>query len=151
MFEKEDSWTFMLDWLNILRMLGLEAIDQILEEKKEKAIKRITKEYTNEVLLELEPTELDQLIANELSELMKKELYQKKKELERRQNKFKDKKVIPLKRGGIIRIDPSDLKDFDGDIEKFMKNIYKKLTKDDDENDDDEDTGYDEDNTGYYI
>ncbi|MHA1803181.1 MAG: hypothetical protein ACTSU4_01465 [Promethearchaeota archaeon] len=152
MIDKENCWTCQLDWLNIVRLLGLETMDQIPEEKREKAIKRVAKEYSTEVLLSLDPSELDQLVANELTDLMRKELDQKRKELERLEKKYSEK-VIPLKRGGIIRIDPNDLRNFDGDIEKFMRSIYKKFlnNKDKDDENDDDDDYFREDNTGYYI
>ncbi|MFX1390351.1 MAG: hypothetical protein ACFE9Z_09835 [Promethearchaeota archaeon] len=150
---KEFCWTTKLDWLNILSILKLESISQIPEFKKDKAIKRITKFYSTETLLEYEPSYLDKLVANELRELMKKELLineRKQKEAERELRK----NIIPMKQGGIIRFDPKDFKDFkdmEGDPEKIMKYFYKKLLgRDDDDNDDDKDN-YKEDNTHYYI
>ncbi|MFW9829444.1 MAG: hypothetical protein ACFFEY_17855 [Candidatus Thorarchaeota archaeon] len=150
---KEFSWTTKLDWLNILSMLNLESISQIPEIKKDKAIKRITKFYGPESLLEFEPSYLDRLVVNELKELMKKELIlneRKQKDAERELRK----NIIPMKHGGIIRFDPKDFKDFkdmEGDPEKMLKYFYKKLLgRDDDDNDDDKDN-FKEDNTHYYI
>ena len=60
-------------------------------------------------------------------------------------------KIIPLKRGGIIKIDPRDLKDFKGDPEDVLKYFYKKFLGKDDDDKDDEKDNYKEDNTGYYI
>lgn len=146
-------WTTKLDWLNILSMLNLESIGQILEFKKDRAIKRLTKFYGIEALMEFEPSYLDKLVVNEFKDLMKKELLQNAREQERMKKKLRNN-IVPMKRGGIIRIDPrefKDLKDLDGDPEKMLKYFYKKfLGKDDDDKDDDKDK-YREDNTGYYI
>ena len=146
-------WTTKLDWLNILSMLNLESISQIPEFKKDRAIKRLNKFYGIEVLMEFEPSYLDKLVVNEFKDLMKKELLQNAREQERMKKKLRDN-IVPMKRGGIIRIDPrefKDLKDLDGDPEKMLKYFYKKfLGKDDDDKEDDKDK-YREDNTGYYI
>ncbi|UCD01421.1 MAG: hypothetical protein JSV23_11185 [Promethearchaeota archaeon] len=147
---KQFCWTTKLDWLNILSMLNLESISQIPEDKKDKAVRRITKFYGTEALLDFEPSYLDKLVVNELKELMKKKLRSKAEEQIRSEKQLRDN-IIPLKRGGIIRIDPQDLKDFNGDPEEMLKYFYKKfLGKDDDDKDDDTDK-YKEDNTGYYI
>ncbi|MFX1380363.1 MAG: hypothetical protein ACFFA4_14855 [Promethearchaeota archaeon] len=148
---KELSWAIKLDWLNILSMLNLQSISQIPKFKKEKALKRITKFYGLETLLEFEPDYLDKLVVNELQELMKKELLLNAKQQERMEKELRDK-IIPLKRGSIIKIDPRDLKDFKGDPEDMLKYFYKKfLGHDDDDNNDDENDNYGEDNTHYYI
>jgi hypothetical protein len=147
---KDLIWATKLDWLNILSMLNLESISQIPKFKKEKALKRITKFYGSEALLEFEPEYLDKLVVNELQELMKKELLLNERKQERMEKELRDK-IIPFKRGSIIKIDPRDLKDFKGDPEDMLKYFYKKfLGKDDDDNDDDNDS-YNEDNTHYYI
>jgi len=146
----EFCWTTKLDWLNILSMLNLESISQIPEFKKDKALRRITKFYSTEALMEFEPSYLDNLVVNELKELMKKELLLNAKRQERIQREFRDK-VIPMKRGGIIRIDPHDLKDFKGDPQEMLKYFYKKLLGEDDDDTDDDKDDYKEDNTGYYI
>ncbi len=147
---KEYGWTIKLDWLNILSLLNLESISQIPEYKRDKAIKRITKFYSPKALMNFEPSYLDNLVVNELKELMKKELLLNARRQEKIEKELRDK-VMPLKRGGIIRIDPRDLKDFKGDPEDMLKYFYKKLLgEDDDDNDDDKDN-YKEDNTGYYI
>ncbi|MFX0037095.1 MAG: hypothetical protein ACFE9I_15800 [Candidatus Hermodarchaeota archaeon] len=147
--EKELSWTFKLDWLNILSMLNLESISQIPESKKEKAIKRISKFYNHEDLLEFEPSYLDKLVVNELKELMKRELLLNEKRQERIEKNIRNK-IIPMKSGGIIRIDPNDLpKDFKDNPEELIKYFKKFLGQDDD--DDDDSDNYKEDNTGYYI
>ena len=146
-------WTTKLDWLNILSMLNLESISQIPEFKKDRAIKRLNKFYGIEVLMEFEPSYLDKLVVNEFKDLMKKELLQNAREQERMKKKLRNN-IVPMKRGGIIRIDPrefKDLKDLDGDPEKMLKYFYKKfLGKDDDDKDDDSDK-YREDTKGYYI
>ncbi len=147
---KQLSWTVKLDWLNIISMLNLDSISQIPKFKKEKALKRITKFYSTEALLEYEPDYLDKLVVNELKDLMKKELLLNERKQERMEKELRDK-IIPLKRGSIIKIDPRDLKDFKGDPEDMLKYLYKKfLGKDDDDKDDDKDN-YKEDNTHYYI
>lgn len=148
--DNDFSWTIKLDWLNILNLLKLERINQISEFKKERAIKRVTKIYGTKALLDFEPKRLDTLVANELKELMKKELALNAKEQERLEKEIRSR-VIPFKKGGIIRIDPRDLKDFNGDPEKMLKYFYKKFLGDDDEDNDDERDKHKEDNTGYYI
>ena len=152
--EKDFRWTIKLDWFNIVIMLKLDNINQITELKKGKAIRRLTKIHGLEKLMALEPEHLENLVTNELKDLMKKELllHQKKqKELEREIRN----KVIPLKRGGIIKLDPrdlKDLKDFKGDPEDMLKYLYKKFLGDekDDDKDDDKDK-YKEDRNHYYI
>ena len=147
---KEFIWTTKLDWLNILSMLNLESISQIPEYKKDKAIKRITKFYSTEALMEFEPSYLDKLVVNELKELMKKELSLIERKQEKIEKDFRER-VKPFKSGGIIRIDPRELKNFKGNPDDMLKYFYKKLLgEDDDDNDDDQDN-YKEDNTGYYI
>lgn len=148
---KQFCWTAKLDWLNILSILNLESISEIPEFKKDKAIRRVTKFYGLEALMEFEPSYLDKLVVNELKELMKKELRLKAEEVRRTEKQLRDT-ITPFKSGGIIKIDPRDLpKDFKGDPEEILKYFRKKfLGKDDDDNDDDKDN-YKEDNTGYYI
>ena len=155
--EKEYSWTIKLEWLSILNQLGLESIHQISELKKEKAIKKLTKTFGTKTLLDLEPSELDTLVGDELKELMKKELFIRQRKLEKIQNDMRSK-FLPFKQGGIIKIDPRDFKDLDIDSdnpEDFLKALYKKLrgrNDDDDEDDEnDENDTYHEDSTGYYI
>jgi len=147
---KQFSWTAKLDWLSILSMLNLESISQIPEFKKDKAIKRITKFYSIEELMEFEPEYLDKLIVNELRELMKKELVLNEKKQERLEREIREK-IVPLKKGGIIRIDPRDLKDFKGSPDDMLKYFYKKFLGEDDDDKDDDKDNYNEDNTGYYI
>jgi len=148
-----EIWTIKLDWLNIVYLLGLEKVEQISEQKKDKAIKKISKIYDLEMLLDLDPNELDKMVANELADSMKKELTQKAKEEEKRERDLRSN-FIPFKNGGIINIDPRDLKDLDidldGDPQELLKKIAKKLFRGDNDYDDDTDNNQD-DTTGYYI
>ncbi len=149
---EEESWTVKLDWLNILSILNLESIREIPEFKREKCIKRVTKLYGIQTLSECEPGTLDKFVVNELRELMKKELLLKARKQERIQKEMRNK-FIPMKKGGIIRLDPRDLKDFKGDPKEMLKYFYKKFLGeggDDDDKDDDKDN-YKDDNTGYYT
>lgn len=146
--EEKLSWTVKLDWLNILSMLKLVSISKIPEFKREKAVRRVSKTYDIQTLMECEPETLDKFVVNELRDLMKKELLQNVKNQERIEKQMSDR-FIPMKKGGIIRLDPRDLKDFKGDPEEMLKFFYKKFLGeggDDDDKDDDR-----EDNTGYYI
>ena len=74
MSKKHTNWSVKLDWLNILRILKLDSINQIQEFKREKAILRVTKTYDIDTLIEMDPIELDKLVVHELRELMRKEL-----------------------------------------------------------------------------
>ncbi len=146
--EEKLSWTVKLDWLNILSMLRLVSISKIPEFKREKAVRRVSKTYDIQTLMECEPETLDKFVVNELRDLMKKELLQNVKNQERIEQQMRNR-FIPMKKGGIIRLDPRDLKDFKGDPEEMLKFFYKKFLGeggDDDDKDDDR-----EDNTGYYI
>lgn len=154
MSEKDSFWSMKLDWLNILNSLKLDSINQIPEFKREKAVRKVTKTYDIDTLMELDPIELDKLVVHELRELMRKELginARKKQQLEQEmQSKF-----VPFKNGGVFKINPRDFKDLDidpenADPEEILKQIAKKLMKDDDDDSDDE-KKYKEDNTGYYI
>jgi hypothetical protein len=96
---------------------------------------------------------LDELVANELTDLMKKELAVHARRQEKMQRELQNR-LGSLKKGGIIPINLKDLKDLDpdADVEELIKYFTKKLRGDDDdqENDDDLDP-YDEDKSGYYI
>ena len=153
MYEKEYPWTIKLDWLNILNLLNLDSISQINEEKREKAIKKLTKTFGIETLMDLGSNELDQLVADELKDVMKKELSLIAKKEEQIEKEIRSK-IIPFKKGGINKIDPRDFKDIDpnSDPEDILKAIYKKMTGDGDKDDEDEDkNSYNEDSTGYHI
>lgn len=152
MSEKQ-IWPYHLDWLNIINILGLESINQIPEYKKQKAIKRLTKTYGDEVLLTLKPKELDELVANELSDLMKKELAMHARQQEKMERELKNR-LGSLKKGGIIPINLNDFKDLDPDMdmEELIKYFSKKFRGEDDDKDtDDEVDPYDEDKSSYYI
>ena len=154
MSKKDSFWSMQLDWLNILRILKLDSINQIPEFKREKAILRVTKAYDIDTLIEMDHTELDKLVVHELRDLMRKELNNikaRKKERLEQQSKF-----VPFKNGGVFKINPRDFKDLDidpenADPEEILKQIAKKLMKDDDDDSDDDKKKYKEDNTGYYI
>ena len=154
MSEKDNYWSVKLDWLSILQILKLESINQIPEFKREKAIKKVTKTYDIDTLMEMDPIELDKLVVHELRDLMRKELNnikaRKKERLEQRS------KFVPFKNGGVFKINPRDFKDLDidpenADPEEILKQIAKKLMKDDDDDSDDDKKKYKEDTTGYYI
>ena len=132
MKESEYSWTVKLDWLNILNLLQIDSIKQISEAKREKAIKKITKTFGKETLLELEPSELDNLVVDELRESMKKELAIYERRKKRMEQEIRNK-VIPFKQGGIIKIDPRDLKDLNIDLSEGYRSRLKH--KDDELND----------------
>jgi len=149
---QELSWTVKLDWLNIVLMLKLQSITEIPEFKREKAIKHVSKMYGIQTLTECEPETLDKFVVNELRDIMKKELIQNAKKQARVEKEIRNK-FIPMKKGGIIRLDPRDLKDFKGDPEEMLKYFYKKFLGkggDDDDNDEGKDKNKD-DNTSYYI
>jgi hypothetical protein len=152
MSEKDICWTVKLDWLNILRLLRLVSINQIQELKREKAIKKITKTFGIEVLLDLQPEELDKLVVNELRELMHKELSMNARKKERMEKEMR-RRFVPFKNGGIIKINPRDFKDLDLDAEPedIIKQLAKKFLKDDDDDSEDDKNNYKEDSTGYYI
>ena len=144
------SWAIKLDWLNILKILKLDSIEDISESISQKAIKKITKIYGSYVLNNFEPEELDEIVAEELKN--EKELKRKFTEHARKRENLEKEirsKIIPFKQGGIIKINPQDLKNFDGDPEKMLRYLKKFLGNDDDEDNDNDE--YKEDNTGYYI
>ncbi|TFG01972.1 MAG: hypothetical protein EU542_05950 [Promethearchaeota archaeon] len=152
MTEKQ-IWSYQLDWLNIISILGLDSINQIPEYKKDKAIKKLSKTYGDEVLLTLKPDELDELVANELSDLMKKELALHERQQEKMQRELKNR-LGSLKKGGMIPINLNDFKDLDPDVdlEELIKYFSKKFMGEDDDKDKDDDYDpYDEDKSGYYI
>jgi len=148
--QNNKKWTFKIDWLKIVQMLSLSSIEQIPEYKKQKAFLKLEKEFGSENLAEMDPEYLEELIGVELRKLMQKELIDiKKKEKELK----KKSRIIPLKHGGIIKIDASDFKDLknmEGDIQDMLKGFLDKyFNQEDDESDPGEDSG--EDSTGYYI
>ncbi len=148
----KEIWAIKLDWLNIVQLLGLESISQISEIKKEKAIKRITKLYGTDDLMDAEHSFLDKIVANELRELMKKELGLRAKQ-EEKQKRDLQNNFMPFKNGGIINIDPRDFKDLDlnGDPQELLKKLAKKFFNADKDDEDDDHNRKNEDSTGYYI
>jgi len=148
MTEKE-AWALQLDWLNIVSILRLDTIDQIPESKKEKVIKNISKLYGEESLLSFKPSELDELVANELRELMRKELIIHAKQKEKIEKQMKAR-MAPFRNQGVMRIDMNEIKDMNPD--ELMKFFFKQLMgkqKDDDQDDDND--KYSEDKNSYYI
>ena len=147
MSEKE-IWAYQLDWLNIIHLMGLDSIYQIPEHKRDKVIKKLTKQYDTELLLSFTPRELDELVANELNIIMKKELILHDRNKKRIQKQL-GSQMGALKKG-IIPIDMNDLKDLDPkDIMKFFSK--KLMGKEDEEDNDDENDKNLDDKTGYYI
>jgi hypothetical protein len=146
---REEAWAFQLDWLNIVSILRLDSIDQIPETKKERVIKKISKLYGAESLLSWKPSELDVLVANELRELMKRELQMHARHKEKIAKQMKAK-MSPFKNPGVVGIDMNEIKDMNPD--ELMKFFSNKLMgkKNDDDQDDDNDK-YNEDKNSYYI
>lgn len=148
MTEKE-AWALQLDWLNIVSILRLDTIDQIPESKKEKVIKNISKLYGEESLLSFKPSELDELVANELRELMRKELIIHAKQKEKIEKQMKAR-MAPFRNQGVMRIDMNEIKDMNPD--ELMKFFSKQLMgKQDDDDQDDDNDKYSEDKNSYYI
>jgi hypothetical protein len=150
---ESDIWSFQLDWLNIIKLLGFHSVTQIPETKKLKALKKITKLYGTELLLTLKPNELDELVADELKILLKRELIENARQKERLEREI-HQKILPLKKGKIVGININDLRDLDpnADIEEIMKYFSKKFLNNEDDDDKDDELGdIDEDKTGIYI
>ena len=150
---ESDIWSFQLDWLNIIKLLGFNSINQIPESKKLKALKKITKLYGTELLLSLNPSELDELVSDELKTLLKRELMDDAKQKEKIEREIQHK-ILPLKRGKVVGINMSDLRDLDpnADMEEIMKYFSKKFLNDEEDDESDDDPGdIDEDKTGIYI
>ena len=147
MTEKE-AWALQLDWLNIVSILRLDIIDQIPEFKRDRVIKKITKLYGAESLLSFKPGELDELVANELRELMKKELVSHARQKEKLERQMKAK-MSPFKNPGVMRIDMNDIKDMPDELKNFFsRQLTGKNPEKDQEDDDDK---YSEDKNSYYI
>ena len=145
---ENETWAFQLDWLNILTILGLDTIDQIPEDKKNRVIKKLSKLYSSVSLLSFSPNELDELVASELKNLMEKELRIHAKQKERMEKQMKSK-MSSLKRPGVIPIDMNDLKDLPDEVKKMFSKMFMQ-NEGDDENEDDGDD-YNEDKNSYYI
>jgi len=146
---EKEAWAYQLDWLNIVSILRLDSIEQIPETKRERVIKRISKLYGAESLLSFKPSELDELVANDLRELMRKELIMHARRKEKIAKQMRAK-MSPFKNPGVIGIDMNEIKDMNPD--ELMKFFSNKLMgkKDDDDQDDDNDK-YSEDRHSYYI
>jgi len=148
MTEKE-AWALQLDWLNIVSILRLDTINQIPEVKRERVIKKISKLYGQESLLSFKPLELDELVANELREIMRKELIAHARQRERLERQMKAK-MAPFKNQGVMRIDMNEIKDLNPDeLKKFFSNMFMGKKKDEDQDDDND--KYSEDKNSYYI
>jgi len=146
---EKEAWAYQLDWLNIVSILRLDSIEQIPEIKRERVIKRISKLYGAESLLSFKPSELDELVASDLRELMKKELimHARRKEKIAKQMKAKNS---PLRNPGVIGIDMNEIKDMNPDeLMKFFSNKFMGKKNDDDQDDDND--KYSEDKNSYYI
>ena len=148
MTEKE-AWALLLDWSSIVSILRLDTINQIPEIKRERVIKKISKLYGAETLLSFKPSELDELVANELREIMRKELITHARQKEKLEKQMKAR-MAPFKNQGVMRIDMNEIKDLNP--EELMKFFSNKLMgkKEDDDQDDDNDK-YSEDKNSYYI
>jgi hypothetical protein len=146
---EKEAWAYQLDWLNIVSILRLDSIEQIPETKRDRVVKRISKLYGAESLLSFKPSELDELVANDLRELMKKELIMHARRKEKIAKQMKAK-MSPFKNPGVIGIDMNEIKDMNPD--ELMKFFSNKLMgkKNDDDQDDDNDK-YSEDKHSYYI
>jgi hypothetical protein len=145
----KEAWVLMLDWSSIISILQLNTFDQIPEIKRERVIKKISKLYGQETLLTFKPSELDELVANELRELMKREIAANAREREKLERQMKAK-MDPFKNPGVMRIDMNDIKDMNPDeLMKFFSN--KIMGKKDDDDQDDDNDKYGEDKNSYYI
>jgi hypothetical protein len=148
MTEKE-AWSLQLDWLNIVSILRLDTIEQIPEAKRNRVIKKISKLYGSESLLSFKPSELDELVANELRELMRKEIIAHARQKEKLERQMKAR-MAPFKNQGVMRIDMNEIKDMNPEeLMKFFSN--KLMGKKNDDDDDDDNDKYSEDKNSYYI
>ena len=143
-----EAWALLLDWSNILSILGLDVIDQVPEFKKERVIKKISKLYEAESLLSFKPSELDELVANELRELMRKELTTHARQKERLEKQMRAK-MSPFKNPGVMRIDMNDIKGMPDELKDFFTRQLTGKNPDNDKEDDDD--KYSEDKNSYYI
>ncbi len=142
---EKEAWAYQLDWLNIISILRLDSIEQIPETKRDRVVKRITKLYGAESLLSFKPSELDELVANDLRELMKKELIMHARRKEKIAKQMKAR-LSP----GVIGIDMNEIKDMNPDeLMKFFTNKFRGKKSDDDQDDDNDKNS--EDKNSYYI
>ncbi|MEJ2248428.1 MAG: hypothetical protein P8Y70_00980 [Candidatus Lokiarchaeota archaeon] len=153
MFDYDDSWSIKIDWLNVLSILGLDSIEQIPEDKRQKAIKKVSKSFDADILSDLTPEELEELVANELRDILKREILAIKREKERMRRDIQNR-IVPLGNGAKFKINIDDLKNLEGMNNDFIKKLlkmFKGSDDDDDDDDDDNDSRIHEDRTGYYI
>ena len=146
---EKEAWAFQLDWLNILTILGLDTIEQIPEDKRDRVIKKLSKLYSAESLLSFSPQELDELVASELKNIMEKELRIHAKQKERLEKQMKSRMSSLKRPGGVIPIDMNDLKDLPDEVKKMFSKMFMQ-NEGEDENDDDSDD-HNEDKNSYYI
>ncbi|MBY8980720.1 MAG: hypothetical protein KGD72_10035 [Candidatus Lokiarchaeota archaeon] len=145
---EKEAWVYQLDWSNIIKILGLDKIEQIPEDKRIRVTKKLSKLYGSESMLSFNPQELDELVASELKNLMEKELRSHAKQKEKMEKQIKAR-MPSMKRPGVIPIDMNDIKDLPDEIKKMFSKMFMQNEGDDD-NDDDSDK-YNEDKNSYYI
>ena len=108
--EEKEAWALQLDWSNIVSILRLDKFDQIPEAKKVRVIKKVSKLYGAKALLSFNPSELDELEANELREMMRKEIITHTRQKEKLERQMKAR-MTPFKNQGVMRIDMNEIKD----------------------------------------
>ena len=145
---EKEAWVYQLDWSNIIKILGLDKIEQIPEDKRIRVTKKLSKLYGSESMLSFNPQELDELVASELKNLMEKELRSHAKQKEKMEKQIKAR-MPSMKRPGVVPIDMNDIKDLPDEIKKMFSKMFMQNEGDDD-NDDDSDK-YNEDKNSYYI
>ncbi|MHA1351123.1 MAG: hypothetical protein ACTSPZ_09865 [Promethearchaeota archaeon] len=145
---EKEAWVYQLDWSNIITILGLDKMEQIPEDKRNKVTKKLSKLYGSESMLSFNPQELDELIASELKNLMEKELRSHAKQKEKMEKQMRAR-MPSLKRPGVIPIDMNDIKDLPDEIKKMFSKMFMQNEGDDDSEDDSD--KYSEDKNSYYI
>ena len=145
---EKEAWVYHLDWSNIITILGLDKMEQIPEDKRNKVTKKLSKLYGSESMLSFNPQELDELVASELKNLMEKELRSHAKQKEKMEKQMRAR-MPSLKRPGVIPIDMNDIKDLPDEIKKMFSKMFMQNEGDDDSDDDSD--KYSEDKNSYYI
>ena len=145
---EKEAWVYQLDWSNIITILGLDKMEQIPEDKRNKVTKKLSKLYGSESMLSFNPQELDELVASELKNLMEKELRSHAKQKEKMEKQMRAR-IPSLKRPGVIPIDMNDIKDLPDEIKKMFSKMFMQNEGDDDSDDDSD--KYREDKNSYYI
>ena len=145
---EKEAWVYQLDWSNIITILGLDKMEQIPEDKRNKVTKKLSKLYGSESMLSFNPQELDELVASELKNLMEKELRSHAKQKEKMEKQMRAR-MPSLKRPGVIPIDMNDIKDLPDEIKKMFSKMFMQNEGDDDSEDDSD--KYSEDKNSYYI